>query len=213
MRQDRILTEVSENVSTENETLKETPAIVVENLSKYYGEQKILDHLSFEIAPGDTVFVTGPSGIGKTTLLRIILGLEKGSSGVVKCNTERFSTVFQEDRLLEQFDITDNIRLVTNCTKEEVRKEFVKILPEDAFFKRVQEYSGGMKRRAAILRGLMSDSSAIFMDEPFKGLDEGSKLSTMAYVKEQKKNRILFIITHDMAEVDFFQPDKIIRLS
>lgn len=192
---------------------QENLAISLKNVSKFYDEQKIFENFNLEIAPGEVVFITGPSGVGKTTLLRLILGLEKCTSGVVKYYLEKFSIVFQEDRLLEQFDITDNIRLVKNCTREEVYQEFIKILPEDAFFKRVQEYSGGMKRRGAILRALMSDSSAIFMDEPFKGLDEESKRKTMEYVMEHRQDRVLFIITHDMSEVEFFQPDKVIRLS
>lgn len=182
------------------------------HLEKNYNK-KVIHDLSFKMDQGDIVFVTGESGAGKTTLMRLLLGLEKPDSGSLKNDFEKISVVFQEDRLLEYLNILDNIKLVSDLDRESVLMEYKKILPEDAFFKKIKDYSGGMKRRASILRAVISDSSAIFLDEPFKGLDEENKQKTMEYVINNRRNRSLFIITHDMREAEIFYPKEVIRLT
>lgn len=186
--------------------------IEVKNLEKSYDKNVVKD-LSFHLEQGDIIVVMGESGVGKTTLLRLLLGLETKDAGSIRMDDDNISVVFQEDRLLEQFDIVDNIRLVSGISKESIFEEYKKILPKDAFYKKIRDYSGGMKRRAAILRAVLYDSSAIFMDEPFKGLDYESKQKTMQFVLDNRKGRTLILVTHDADEAEFFHPDKIITLA
>lgn len=159
------------------------------------------------------MFLTGASGSGKTTLLRMLLGLEKPDSGSITCSAEKFAVVFQEDRLLEQLDILDNIKLVSDCDREEIFEEYRKLLPEEAFHKKISEYSGGMRRRAAVLRAVMSESSALLLDEPFQGLDRENRQKTMQYILDNRRNRTLLLVTHDMSEADLFHPATVISLT
>lgn len=186
--------------------------IEVRNLKKSYDKTVIKD-LSFRLEQGDIMLVTGASGSGKTTLFRMLLGLEKPDSGRILCNAKKVSVVFQEDRLLEQLDIVDNIRLVSDYDREAVFTEYSKILPEEAFSKKICEYSGGMRRRAAVLRAVMCESSAIFLDEPFQGLDQENRQRTMQYILDNRGNRTLLLITHDISEAEVFRPTTVISLS
>ncbi len=188
-----------------------TGVIEARHLQKSY-QKKVIDDLSFEIARGDTVLVTGESGAGKTTLMRLLLGLEKPDAGSVSNGLGKIAVVFQEDRLLERFDITANIRLVSKLSKDRIYEEYSKLLPSESFGKRVGSYSGGMKRRAAVLRALLCDSAAVFLDEPFVGLDEESRQRTMEFVSENINGRALLLITHEKSEADFFAPNREITI-
>ncbi len=175
-------------------------------------QREVIRDLSVQIEPGDTILVLGESGAGKTTLLRLLLGLEKPDSGTVKNGLGKISVAFQENRLLEQFDITDNIRLVSGLDKRSNFEEYKKLLPEESFHNKISLYSGGMKRRAAILRAVIKESQAIFLDEQFREMDEANKRKTMQYVADNRRGRSLLVITHEKSEADFFSPNKIIRL-
>lgn len=181
------------------------------HLEKSY-DRRVIRDLNFRLEDGECLLVTGESGAGKTTLMRLLLGLEKPDAGRVNCTEKSVSVVFQEDRLLEDFDILDNIRLVSDLNREQIFREYVRVLPEDAFDKKLREYSGGMKRRAAILRAVLSESAAIFMDEPFKGLDEENKNRVIDYFIKNRRGRTLFLITHDKDEAELFHPEKRIHL-
>ena len=162
--------------------------IEIKEVSKSY-EKKVLDKVSFQVEPGSIMVITGPSGTGKTTLLNIMMGLVLPDSGEVLGIPEKKSCVFQEDRLLEHFTVEENLKLVSE-------------LPENEFSQKVEEFSGGMKRRVAILRALLTSSDVIFMDEPFKGLDAELKKRVIQYTLEKKKDRTLFVVTHDAGEAE-----------
>lgn len=186
--------------------------IEVSNLNKSYDKTVIRD-LSFRLDRGETMLVTGVSGSGKTTLFRMLLGLEKPDSGRITCREEKLSAVFQEDRLLEELSIADNIRLVSDHGREAILTEYKKLLPEESFPKRIREYSGGMKRRAAVLRAVMSDSTAILLDEPFQGLDRGNRQRTMRYILDNRRGRTLLFFVHDISEAACFRPQKVVSLT
>ncbi len=129
---------------------------------------------------------------------------------------KRIGMVFQEDRLCGEYDVAANILFTCRrgmgfgCavqgknkaagTKEEmagmVRTEAAKILPAECLTKTVNELSGGMKRRCAVLRAMLSGTELIVMDEPFAGLDEENRERTAAYILENLNGRTLFVTTH-----------------
>ena len=125
----------------------------VEHLCKRYGENAVLDDISFTARVGVTRLL-GPSGIGKTTLLRVLLGLETPDSGTVNGDKFRWTAVFQENRLLEGLDAEENLRFVLGANYNAAAAQA--LLEElglgDVGKKKVRDYSGGMQRRLALER-------------------------------------------------------------
>lgn len=188
--------------------------IRIKNVSKTYGEKQVLSQLSKEFPAGETTVIMGVSGCGKTTLLRILLGLEKVDSGKVTGMPERVAVLFQEDRLCEDVSAYENIALVLERKRTRAQKDAqkhhveqeaaqVSITAED-LTQNVMELSGGMRRRIALLRALLYDADCVILDEPFKGLDAATKEIVMQYVKEKVAGRTTFLVTHEQAEADFF---------
>ncbi len=180
--------------------------IAVENLSKQYHGVPVLPGFSAIFPDGKTTCIMGPSGCGKTTLLRILMGLEPADGGKVKgMSGRKISAVFQEDRLCENLSAVSNIRIV--CPKT-VEREAIEAalravgLEEASLYQPAAELSGGMKRRVAIVRGVLAPSEVVLMDEPFRGLDEGTRARTAAFVKENLRGKTLILVTHDPEEPD-----------
>ena len=96
----------------------------------------------------------------------------------------------------------ENLRLVSDLPANELKKECSILLGEKEFSQKIREFSGGMKRRVSILRALLTSSEVIFMDEPFKGLDEELKKRVIEYTLEKKKDRTMFVVTHDISEAE-----------
>ncbi len=180
---------------------EERKVIEIKEVSKSY-DKKVLDMVSFTVEPGSIMVITGPSGKGKTTLLNIMMGLVSPDSGEVIGIPEKKSCVFQEDRLLENFTVEENLKLVSELPVEKLKEECSVLLGEKEFSQKVREFSGGMKRRVSILRALLTSSEVIFMDEPFKGLDAELKEKVIRYTLEKQKDRTLFVVTHDMSEAE-----------
>lgn len=173
--------------------------IVINNITKYFGEQCVFDGFSLEIKSGERCCLMGKSGSGKTTILNIVLGFLKPDSGSVFIDKKSISVVFQEDRLCEDFSAQSNIKMV--CADYEKVIACLKSLGlEEHMNKPVRELSGGMKRRVAIGRALSVEADIIIMDEPFKGLDDDTKGSVIAYVKEKTEGKTFLLITHDVEE-------------
>lgn len=188
--------------------------VSIKNISKTYGDKHVLNCVSKEFPAGETTVIMGASGCGKTTLLRILLGLEKADSGEVLGMPGKAAVLFQEDRLCEDVSAYENIALVLERKATRVQKETQKcqieleaaqvgITVED-LKQNVMELSGGMRRRIALLRALLYDADCVILDEPFKGLDATTKQNVMQYVKEKTTGRTTFLVTHDAAEADFF---------
>jgi len=179
-------------------------AIRLINISKKYDDKIVLNKMNHDIKEGVTTCMMGPSGYGKTTLLRMMMGLEKPDGGeIVGLQDLRKSVIFQEDRLCENLTVACNISMVCHKPLEtdELLEAIQKVgLPVDCIKKAVRHLSGGQKRRVAILRALMLECDILFMDEPFKGLDKATKEQVMAYVKEATRGKTIILVTHDEVE-------------
>lgn len=171
------------------------------HISKSYGAHRVLEDVSHAFSDGITC-IMGPSGRGKTTLLRLILGLEKPDSGSFSRLPQRFSVVFQEDRLLENQTAPGNLRFVLGSMYEEgkARALLNALGMEEWEDKPVRAFSGGMKRRLALARALLAPSDCLVLDEPFAGLDEESKARAIAQIKAAGRQAI--IVTHDKADAE-----------
>lgn len=187
--------------------------IVFENVSKKYGEKQVLNNFSHTFRDGCATAVMGASGAGKTTLVRLMMGLERADSGLISgIENERFGCVFQEDRLIESANAVENIALVFGKVSiDAILKELAEVglgsgnlEDEDIelLSKPVSEFSGGMKRRVAIVRALMSECDTVVLDEPFKGLDDELKEKVMGYVEDRLGMRRLILVTHVRSEAE-----------
>ena len=177
------------------------------NISKKYGETTVLTNFCETIKEGEAVAVMGPSGAGKTTLLRLIMGLEKPDSGSVEgIDEERFACVFQENRLIESCNAAENVELVLDhkvpaeAVIEELKSVGIGTENEEELLKPISQFSGGMKRRVAIVRALTAQADTVILDEPFKGLDEDLKKEVIGYVDDKIGISRLILVTHDAEE-------------
>lgn len=181
--------------------------IIFKDISKSYGNKIVLKNFNIDIREGQTTFVLGKSGSGKTTFSKIVLGLEKIDTGEISgLDGKKISVVFQEDRLMENMTICSNFKMTVDSHIN--RKQIVEKMEKIGLFQpletKISELSGGMKRRISILRAFLIEFDLIVMDEPFRGLDEETKEKVMNFVIQNIKGKTAIIITHDKDEVEYF---------
>ncbi len=192
--------------------------IIIKNLSKSYDGKSVLENFSAEIR--ENTAIMGASGEGKTTLCRIILGLEGSDEGEVIFEQKPcFSAVFQEDRLFEAYSAVSNVALAFDkgIGKAEARCKASELLSglgieENEQKKAVGAYSGGMKRRVALARSLAKKADILLLDEAFSGLDEKTKEKCASFVREKAKDTLILLITHDKAEAELLGIENVINL-
>ena len=163
----------------------------LDHVSKSYQGRTVLRDFSLELPDRGFCCILGPSGAGKTTLLRLMAGLEQPDSGTVTVSAP-VSMVFQEDRLLAHDTVLENAALAADPQRA---KELLVRL-----FRRPAALSGGMRRRVAIARALAAPAGVYLMDEPLKGLDRDTKQAVLALIREETRNGLLVLVTHDPEE-------------
>lgn len=177
--------------------------IRVDNVSKSYGDKRVLNNVSCEFEDGKIYCIMGESGVGKTTLIRLIMGLEKPDEGYIS-SSKQFAAAFQEDRLLEDRDAVDNVMFVLknggSKSREQTEQYLSELLPEDRLHIRVDSLSGGMRRRVAVARAMLSDRNTIILDEPFTGLDDETKKTVINFIKKWQNNRTVIVVTHSYTD-------------
>ena len=177
-------------------------AIKALHLRKAYQQNRVIEDLSLEVAEGERRAILAPSGCGKTTLLRLLAGLEKPDSGEIFIKSP-VAYVFQEPRLLPAFTVLENVSAVlTGREKKKMAAEWLlKVgLQKEDFDKLPSEISGGMAQRVALARALSTQREIFFFDEPFKGLDEESKNALMHLLHQVLSEKTVLFVTHDEGE-------------
>ncbi len=178
--------------------------ITISHLSKQYGEKVLFQDLNLSLEAGGRYCIMGTSGCGKTTLIRILMGLEKADSGNItieegtySANPNRISAAFQEDRLFTYMTGAENIRTVSRKGNLYPSSRLLEeLLLSEAENQRAEELSGGMKRRVALARALACPSGIVILDEPFNGLDETSRRAALETIDRYLAGRTLILITH-----------------
>jgi NitT/TauT family transport system ATP-binding protein len=176
-----------------------------DNISKSFGEKIVIRDFSLELPDSGVVAIMGPSGYGKTTLMRLISGLEKPDSGQIISDYERLSIVFQEDRLLGGVSALGNILAVLDRKDERHAIQWLKHMGlEDSAHLLPHELSGGMRRRLAIARAMAYGGDLILLDEPFAGLDDATRerIHPFVFDNTEKASRLMLLITHDKVEAE-----------
>lgn len=174
-------------------------SIIITDLCKTFDDNEVLKNVNITLKDNSIYCLMGTSGIGKTTLLRILMGLEHADSGSISgIDNKSISCMFQEDRLILNLSAIDNVRIVLRGknNRDEIRNNLLSILPDDSLDMPVSSLSGGMKRRVALARALSYPGKLIILDEPFTGLDKDTKLNVIDYILKMRNNRTLIITTH-----------------
>ncbi len=189
----------SATAGDEQAPAEQAQTLRIAHINKSYGNVSVLKDVTATYTSENITYLTSPSGRGKTTLLRILAGLESPDAGEITYGTARLpaiSFLFQEDRLLETYSAVKNVAL--SCGDEAMaRAELTKLLPKEALDKPCAQLSGGQKRRVALIRALLFDAAIVLLDEPFAGLDEASAQAAFAYIQEKTPGKILLISTHE----------------
>ena len=162
----------------------------------YRGKEPILEDLTLAIRPGDRLCLFGPSGRGKTTVLRLLMGLEKPRRGRIT-GTEglAFSAVFQEDRLIGRKTVLENAALFAD--EAEARKVLEQLGLGEVLGSLPGELSGGQRRRAALGRALAHPFDVLVLDEALTGLDEAAAERCLALIDRMSEGKTVVMVTHD----------------
>lgn len=170
---------------------------------KRFKEKTVLSSLSFDFPDTGLFLITGKSGIGKTTLLRIIAGLDKDFSGeIIGGGIKNTSFDFQEYRLFPQLSALENITLVSyeNPSAQDLEKA-KKMLKEFGFSESEfsllpSELSGGMKQRVGLIRAILKDTPILLLDEPTKELDPALQEKILNVIKKESLKRLVIMVSH-----------------
>jgi len=193
-------------------------AVGVEGLGKTYGTQQVLTDITLDVKPGEIFVIMGPSGSGKSVLLRHIAGLESPTAGRVTINgqdprepetRDRFALalVFQSGALFNSLSVYDNLALYPMehriCPKKDIRERVMRALRilsiENAAHKFPSELSGGMKKRVAIARALVMEPQLLLYDEPTSELDPVMSATIAEIIATLKEEYTVtsIVVSHD----------------
>ncbi|HFU4054667.1 TPA: amino acid ABC transporter ATP-binding protein [Streptococcus suis] len=198
------------------------PVLELQNITKNFGQQTILNHLSLSIKEGEVVVILGPSGCGKSTLLRCINKLESIQEGDILLDgqsilsgslslqdiRQKIGMVFQDYELFPHMDVLQNLTLAPvkalKRKKEEVEIEAETLLKrvglEQKKHSYARELSGGQKQRVAIIRSLLMHPEIILFDEVTASLDPEMVREVLVLINDlAKEGRTMLIVTHEMA--------------
>jgi phospholipid/cholesterol/gamma-HCH transport system ATP-binding protein len=207
------------------------PAIEFRDVSLAFDDRNVLDGLSFKVMKGETKIILGGSGCGKSTTIKLVLGLLKPDSGQVLVDGEdithfgetemmrvrkKIGMIFQEGALFDSLSVYDNVAFRLHeqgVPEEEVEPEVRRMLRfvnlEDAIDKMPIELSGGMRRRVGIARALVGDPKIVMFDEPTAGLDPPTArtICELAMKLRDLEDVSSIFVTHEMNNLDYLSSE------
>jgi len=203
------------------------PAIEFRNVTMIYDGRKVLNDLSFKVMKGETKIILGGSGCGKSTTIKLVLGLIKPDSGQILVEGEEITNynenqmmkvrkklgmIFQEGALFDSLSVYENVAfklheqgVLEEDVESEVRRMLRFVNLEDAIDKMPAELSGGMRRRVGIARALVGDPKIVMFDEPTAGLDPPTArtICELAMKLRDLEDVSSIFVTHEMNNLDY----------
>ena len=184
-------------------------SITVRHLTKRFGDQVVISDLSFSVPKGERVAIYAPSGSGKTTLLHILAKLQKPDSGSIWVDAPRPAIIFQEPRLLPHLTVEENIFLPFRVQKRPLTEQvwhdyetWLEICELGGFRRHYpRQLSGGMRQKAALIRGFLQKPSLVMLDEPFQSIGQTSKKEIIRHLLTTNPALSMLLVTHDLEEV------------
>jgi phospholipid/cholesterol/gamma-HCH transport system ATP-binding protein len=210
-----------------DDSARAVPAIEFRDVHLAFDDRKILNGLSFQVMKGETKIILGGSGCGKSTTIKLVLGLLKADSGQILVDGEditnhdenqmmkvraKIGMIFQEGALFDSLSVYDNVAFRLHeqgVPEEEVEPEVRRMLRfvnlEDAIDKMPIELSGGMRRRVGIARALVGDPKIVMFDEPTAGLDPPTArtICELAMKLRDLEDVSSIFVTHEMNNLDY----------
>ena len=182
--------------------------IEIKDLSVRLGAKQIFDRFSTDLPDSGVVLLFGESGVGKTTLLRVLSNLIKPDGGTVTgLEGRKISVVFQEPRLIAHMSALDNVALVSDHLT--AKKLLIALNLENELHEKAGKLSGGQKQRVSLARAFAFSDDVVLLDEPFSGLDEQNKQRAAALIRTAK---LAIVVTHDPSDAALLQADRKIKL-
>ena len=210
-----------------DDTDRAIPAIEFRNVTMIYDGRKVLDDLSFKVMKGETKIILGGSGCGKSTTIKLVLGLIKPDSGQILVEGEditnynenhmmkvrrKLGMIFQEGALFDSLSVYENVAfklheqgVLEEDVESEVRRMLRFVNLEDAIDKMPAELYGGMRRRVGIARALVGDPKIVMFDEPTAGLDPPTArtICELAMKLRDLEDVSSIFVTHEMNNLDY----------
>jgi phospholipid/cholesterol/gamma-HCH transport system ATP-binding protein len=203
--------------------------IMIDNLHKKFGDHTVLNGITLHVKHGETVAVLGRSGIGKSVLLKLIIGLQSSDSGSVKIDGQeitgldvqqlnevrkRIGFLFQQAALYDSLTVEENVgfplsrhtSISAADRKKRVRELLGSIGMDQDLEKMPSEISGGMQKRVGLARALALDPSILLFDEPTAGLDPitAAEIGKLILELKQKREMTAIVVTHDIRGAKVF---------
>lgn len=176
--------------------------IAVQDVSFFYDGTAVLRNVDWHLPNAGVVCLRGASGCGKTTLLRLLAGLEQPSAGrIVGTDGVRVAVCFQEDRLLPWCTALENVTIACDDV-ERARELLCRFGLGDCLDSRPSQMSGGQQRRVALARALVTDAELLLLDEPFTGMDVATWELVLPAIRDFASTRPVVLVTHIAAEAE-----------
>ena len=179
----------------------------VKNVTKYYGDFKAVDNLSFEVKPGEIFGLLGVNGAGKTTTFRMIMGLLDMTEGSITLDGKKID-----------YDVTDEIGILKGMKEEEIIKRTKELLEKfeipEYFDKKIKELSKGNQQKVQFITAIINNPKLLILDEPFSGLDPFNvELFKKQIVEMSEKGSMIIFSSHRMEHVELFCKKLVVLLN